>query len=192
MKTEELFLEVSTISKNNFDFINQKLFSLKNNQLTWKPNAQTWCILEVLAHLNQYANYYHEVFLNKIETSKFKEPRSQFLSSPLGKSAWKSMKLGAANNIKRKFQSPKNYNPTIHPEMVSNDELTTFEKKLIELFDIIEKSKEVNIQRVKIPISISKFIRLKLGDALLFVVYHNERHLQQIKNLLEHRAFPTN
>ena len=102
------------------------------------------------------------------------------------------MKLGAANNIKRKFQSPKNYNPTLHPEMVSNDELTTFEKKLIELFDIIEKSKEVNIQRVKIPISISKFIRLKLGDALLFVVYHNERHLQQIKNLLEHRAFPTN
>ena len=32
----------------------------------------------------------------------------------------------------------------------------------------------------------------ELGDALLFVVYHNERHLQQIKNLIEHRAFPTN
>jgi hypothetical protein len=83
-------------------------------------------------------------------------------------------------------------NPTIHPETVCDDELNIFEKKQIELIDIIEKAKEVNIQRVKIPISISKFVRLKLGDALLFVVYHNERHLQQIKNLIEHRAFPTN
>jgi hypothetical protein len=102
------------------------------------------------------------------------------------------MKLGAANNVKRKFQSPKNYNPIVHPEIVSDNELIIFEKKQLELIDIIEKSKTVNIQRVKIPISISKFIRLKLGDALLFVIYHNERHLQQIKNLLEHRAFPSN
>jgi hypothetical protein len=192
MKTEELFSEVATISKKNFEFIQNKLFKLKVNQLTWKPNPQVWCINEVLAHLNQYAVYYHETFINKIENTKFNEPKSQFISSPLGKSAWKSMKLGAANNIKRKFQSPKNLNPTNHPETVCDDELNIFEKKQIELIDIIEKAKEVNIQRVKIPISISKFVRLKLGDALLFVVYHNERHLQQIKNLIEHRAFPTN
>jgi hypothetical protein len=192
MKTEELFSEVATISKKNFEFIQNKLLKLKVNQLTWKPNPQVWCINEVLAHLNQYAVYYHETFINKIENTKFNDPKSQFISSPLGKSAWKSMKLGAANNIKRKFQSPKNFNPSIHPNTVSDDELNIFEKKQIELINIIEKAKEVNIQRVKIPISISKFVRLKLGDALLFVVYHNERHLQQIKNLIEHRAFPTN
>jgi hypothetical protein len=191
MKTEELFYEVTTISKKNFEFIQNKLSKLEVNQLTWKPNPQSWCINEVLAHLNQYAVYYHETFLSKIENTKFTEPKSQFISSPLGKSAWKSMKLGTANNIKRKFQSPKLYNPTIHPEMVHQDELIIFQKKQIELIDIIEKAKSVNIQRVKIPISISKFIRLKLGDALLFVIYHNERHIQQIKNLIEHRAFPT-
>jgi hypothetical protein len=191
MKTEELFSEVTTISKKNFDFVRNKLSNLKSNQLSWKPNSQTWSVNEILAHLNQYANYYHDVFLNKIENTKFSEAKSQFISSPLGKSAWKSMKLGTANNIKRKFQSPKNYNPTIHPEIVSINELSVFEKKQFELLDIIEKAKNVNIQRVKIPISISKFIRLKLGDALLFVVYHNERHLQQIKNLIDHRAFPT-
>lgn len=192
MKTEELFSEISTISKKNLDFLQGKLFSLKTSQLSWKPNPQTWSVIEVLAHLNQYASYYHDVFISKIENTKFTEPKSQFISSPLGKSAWKSMKLGAANNIKRKFQSPKNYNPILHPELIENNELKKFENKQIELINIIEKAKKVNIQRVKIPISISKFIRLKLGDALLFVVYHNERHLQQIKNLLEHRAFPTN
>jgi hypothetical protein len=46
------------------------------------------------------------------------------------------------------------------------------------------------LRRVKIPISISKIIRLRLGDALLFVTYHNERHFQQIANLMAMRDFP--
>jgi hypothetical protein len=192
MTTDELFTEISTITKNNFQFFQSSIKKLKDNQLNWKPNSQSWSIVEVLAHLNQYASYYHTVFNSKIENTKFKEPKAQFISSPLGKSAWKSMKLGGANNVKRKFQSPKLYNPTLHPELVNHDANLNFEKHQLELIDIIEKAKTVNIQRVKIPISISKFIRLKLGDALLFVVYHNERHIQQIKNLIEHRAFPTN
>jgi hypothetical protein len=51
------------------------------------------------------------------------------------------------------------------------------------VFDVIKGSKIANI-------SISKIIRLRLGDALLFVVYHNERHVQQAKNLLKHPKFP--
>jgi hypothetical protein len=191
MRTDELFSEITFISQKNFNFILEKISKLNRNQLCWKPNSITWSINEILAHLNQYAYYYHTAFINKIETTKFNEPKSQFISSPLGKSAWKSMKLGTANNIKRKFQSPKLYNPIIHPEIVHQDELFIFQKNQIELIDIIEKAKTVNIQRVKIPISISKFIRLKLGDALLFVIYHNERHIEQIKKLIEHRAFPT-
>jgi hypothetical protein len=192
MTTDELFTEISLITKSNYDFVQNKLNKLKDSQLNWKPNNQSWSINEVLFHLNQYAHYYQDVFISKIESTKFTEPKSQFISSPLGKSAWKSMKLGVANNIKRKFQSPKNYNPTLQPQLVRPNEISIFEKYQLDLFEIIEKARKVNIQRVKIPISISKFIRLKLGDALLFVIYHNERHLQQIKNLIEHRAFPTN
>ncbi len=192
MTTDELFTEISLITKSNYDFVQNKLNKLKDSQLNWKPNNQSWSINEVLFHLNQYAHYYQDVFISKIESTKFTEPKSQFISSPLGKSAWKSMKLGVANNIKRKFQSPKNYNPTLQPQLVRPNEISIFEKYQLDLFEIIEKARNVNIQRVKIPISISKFIRLKLGDALLFVIYHNERHLQQIKNLIEHRAFPTN
>lgn len=192
MTTDELFKEISLITKSNYDFIQNKLNKLKDSQLNWKPNNQSWSINEILFHLNQYAHYYQNVFISKIESTKFTEPKSQFISSPLGKSAWKSMKLGVANNIKRKFQSPKNYNPTLQPQLVRPNEISIFEKYQLDLFEIIEKARKVNIQRVKIPISISKFIRLKLGDALLFVIYHNERHLQQIKNLIEHRAFPTN
>ena len=59
-----------------------------------------------------------------------------------------------------------------------------------ELLDIIEKAQTVNMRRVKIPISISKIVRLRLGDALLFVAYHNQRHVQQVLNLKNNPNFP--
>jgi hypothetical protein len=59
-----------------------------------------------------------------------------------------------------------------------------------ELLEVIDKAATVNIRKVKVPISISKLIRLRLGDALLFVAYHNERHLQQAINLTKLAQFP--
>ncbi|MFN5911333.1 MAG: DinB family protein, partial [Bacteroidota bacterium] len=55
---------------------------------------------------------------------------------------------------------------------------------------IFELARSVNIRKAKIPISISKIIRFRLGDAFLYVVYHNERHLQQAINILDHPRFP--
>jgi hypothetical protein len=100
------------------------------------------------------------------------------------------MQLGVAKNIKRKFNSPRNYNPSVNKSLLNDDTVPFFIHSQKELMDIIDKAKFVNIQRVKVPISISKFIRLRLGDALLFVIYHNERHVYQALNLLQHRAFP--
>jgi hypothetical protein len=100
------------------------------------------------------------------------------------------MKLGNARNVKRKFKAPRSYNPTYHPELVGKSELHTFEVGQNELLSIFEAARAVNIRKAKIPISISKIIRLRLGDAFLFVVYHNERHVQQALNLIDHPKFP--
>jgi len=100
------------------------------------------------------------------------------------------MKLGRLNNVKRKFNAPKGNNPSLDSNIVSDQEIESFITQQEELLTIIGKSENVNLKRVKIPISISKIVRLRLGDALLFVVYHNQRHIQQIKNLITSRNFP--
>jgi DNA integrity scanning protein DisA with diadenylate cyclase activity len=190
MKTAELFLECETITQNNLTFFETKLLKLSENQLHWKPSENTWNILEICAHLNEYAAFYHPAFTKKIASTRFREPRVNFISSPLGKSAWKSMKLGQLKNIKRKFNAARNYNPIFNKELVKGDDTSIFVSFQDELLRILESAKQINIQRAKVPISISKFIRLRIGDAFLFVIYHNERHIQQISNLLAHRAFP--
>lgn len=190
MSTQWVFSEVRTITERNLQVLKQKVAVLSENQLRWKPNEHTWSLLEIAAHLNEYARFYHDAFNRRIEKTRFREPKENFVSSPLGRSAWISMKLGNAKNVKRKFNAPKGYNPATTPELVTGGDVNTLIKGQQELLTILDAAAEVNIRKVKVPISISKIVRLRLGDALLFVAYHNERHVQQALNLMKHPQFP--
>ncbi|MGM0479582.1 MAG: DinB family protein [Bacteroidota bacterium] len=188
--TEELIAHLQKITDDNKQFVKKKCVHLGEEQLNWRPKVGSWNILEVLSHLNAYSVYYHEHFREKIARTKFKNVKEHFVSSPLGKSAWKSMKLGRANNIKRKFKAPKSYNPSHDSAIINEDAADVFIENQQQLKEILESAKNVNLKKVKIPISISKIARLRLGDALMFIIYHNERHVQQIKNIMTHSNFP--
>lgn len=193
MTRKELFDIVTGLTQENIEKVNKAVKKLSPNQLNWIPNPGVWSVAQVLAHLNEYGSYYHPTITKRLEVTRFTtNTKEAFISSPLGRSAWKSMKLGKANNVKRKFNSPKEYDPVLHPSIVKGNDFETFIGQQNEFLAIVEKSKDVNIRRVKVPISISKIIRLRLGDALLFITYHNQRHVQQIINLTSSVNFPKN
>lgn len=100
------------------------------------------------------------------------------------------MKLGNARNVKRKFNAPGEYNPSVNPSLVNGEEVKTLLNGQNEFLGIIEKSVAVSLKKVKVPISISKLVRLRLGDALLFVAYHNDRHMEQALKLTKNPQFP--
>ncbi len=190
MTTKQLIEDVRLITMNNLELIRKKISFLNEDQKSWKINQSSWSINEIFAHMNDYAKFYHSTFLERIEKTRFREPNSIFMSSPLGRSAWKSMKLGNAKNVKRKFKSPRANNPSIDISLLTGNEVSDFEKGQVELLSIIDKATTVNLRKVKVPISISKLIRFRLGDALMFVIFHNERHIQQVINVMEHPKFP--
>jgi hypothetical protein len=190
MTTAELIHELKTITNANLEVLKSRFLHLSEEQKKWKLVDNSWNVSEIFAHLNQFAKYYHETFKSKINKTRFRTPSDVFISSPLGRSAWKSMKLGNANNVKRKFKSQRINNPLFEKNLISGNDLEDFKRNLEELNLIIDSSTSVNLRKVKIPISISTIIRLKLGDALLFVAYHNQRHLQQALNLVNHPNFP--
>ena len=53
-----------------------------------------------------------------------------------------------------------------------------------QFLQLLERARKVNIGKVKTGTSLSRMIRLKLGDTLRFVAYHNERHIRQAQNLI--------
>lgn len=191
MITETLISELKKVTLDNMRQAQQLFAQLTDNQKKWHKDSESWSIDEIFAHLNEFARYYHPIFHSKIKNTRFKEPKDIFISSPLGRSAWKAMKLGNAKNIKRKFKTQRSYNPAILKELVSNQAIQLFESNQNELLRIIDSAAHVNLRKVRIPVSMSKLIRLRLGDALLYVTYHNERHVYQAIALLNHPQFPT-
>lgn len=192
MTTRELIDEIRAITVQNLEVVHTKIIHLSENQKSWKINNASWSINEIFAHINEYSKFYHSTFLDRIAKTRFREPSASFISSPLGRSAWLSMKLGNARNVKRKFKSLKMNNPSIDITLLTGNEIADFEKSQNEFLEIIDKAEIVNLRKVKVPISIAKIIRFRLGDALLFVTYHNERHIQQVLNVMHHPKFPKN
>lgn len=190
MTGNELIDGLQIISEENKTFVSKKLAHLSDEQLNWKPSSSVWSLNEIFAHLNEYASFYHTSFEKVIEKTRFRKPTLNFTSSPLGAAAWKSMKLGKAKNVKRKFKALAAYNPSSNPTLVTGKDKDTFLVAQDELHRILELARTINIRKAKTGLSISKIIKFRLGDAMCFVVYHNQRHIQQAKNLLEHPKFP--
>ncbi|MDA7803383.1 DinB family protein [Crocinitomix sp.] len=61
------------------------------------------------------------------------------------------------------------------------DQFLTDQEQLLELLDA---ASALNLTKIKTAISISKLIKLRLGDTFRVVVYHNQRHLEQAKRAI--------
>jgi len=190
MTGEEVINDLKKLTAENCTLVEKKMKHLSEDQLNWKPSADSWSLNEVFAHLNEYARFYHAAFQEKIVSTKFRTPSQNFMSSPLGRAAWKSMKLGNAKNVKRKFRAISSYNPSVTAGIVKGNDCQLFIDRQYDLLEILESAKSINIRKVKTPISLSKIIKFRIGDAFYFVIYHNERHIQQALNVLNNANFP--
>ena len=52
------------------------------------------------------------------------------------------------------------------------------------LLQLLEAAAKVDLNKVRIPISISKLIKLRLGDTFNFTVAHQNRHVLQAQRAL--------
>jgi len=147
--------------------------------LTWRATPSSWNILECLEHLNRYADFYLPEIEAKIKTSTTQsEPefKSGFLGGYFAKSMLPKEKLNKMGTAKDK--NPLN-------SQLDKSVIDTFLHQQTQWLELIEQSKQVSLNKVKIPITISTVIKLKLGDQFQFLNNHTIRHLHQIDNIQE-------
>ncbi len=155
------------------------LQNLSADELTARPTDGGWNIMEILDHLNSYGNYYLPLIKLAIEKS-LGEKSLHYKSGFLGDYFVRMInpETGAKKMRAAKRHLPqKSGNPElIVQEFIRQEEL---------LLQYVFKCKTINLSSTRIPISITKVIRLKLGDILLFLINHIDRHLSQINMVLE-------
>lgn len=142
-------------------------------KLNHKTNPEKWSVLECIAHLNLYGDYYNPEIRKSIKTSSTK-PAKLYKAGFLGNYFTNSM-LPKTKLIKMKTFKDKNpVGSKLGLEVIQK--FIAQQKEFIELLTL---SNKVNISKTRTAISISKILKLKLGDTFRFNAAHNERHIQQ-------------
>ena len=159
----------------------QNLFgSLTNEELNWKPNPEAWSIAQNIDHLIIINQSYFPP-LSDMRSGNYKLPfiaSIGFLVSFFGKTILASVKP----DRKKKIKTFPIWEPTTGN--ISNGILEKFSNHQTELKREIEASEELVKKKAIIASPANKNIVYKLETAFEIIVTHEQRHLEQSKEVL--------
>ncbi|UXX79601.1 DinB family protein [Reichenbachiella carrageenanivorans] len=159
----------------------ERLAALSQKELKQKPSPQEWSVLECIEHLNIADAHYISQFDRKLQIAPESE-ESTFKPGWMGDYFVKSIKPRADGTIPSPMKTLKKFQPEID---VHYDTLSKFIEDQDEIIAALEKSKKLDLNKIKITSAIGSIVTFKLGDAFRFLIGHNQRHMIQAKRALE-------
>lgn len=171
-KSETLIRDLSEMTRNHLERITA-LRALSEQELNHRSAPDRWSALECIEHLARYEDFYLPELDKRIKAKKH-SASTEFTSGWLGEYFAKSMMPKEKLNKMKTFT---NMNP--QGSALDKGTLDRFEHQLREMLTRLQDARKVNLNRTKTSISISNFIKLRLGDTFRVVIYHNERHMLQ-------------
>jgi len=155
--------------------------SLTSEQLNWKPNSNSWSIAQNLDHLIVVNETYYPV-LASLKAGTYKTPfiaKIGFIASFLGKTVLNAVQP----ERKKKMKTFPIWEPT--SSNIIGDILNRFQNHQNELIQRIEGATEFVEKGVVISSPANKNIVYKLETAFDIIVSHEQRHLEQAKEILQ-------
>lgn len=149
---------------------------IPHSRFALKPFANAWSANECLQHLNSYGRYYLPAIQRALEKTTSITSQN-FTSGWLGNYFTNLMMPKANGLLASKMKSPKDHAPTNIID--SNRVIAEFIDQQEILLKLLRDSKQIDLNKVKVSISIAPFIKLKLGDVFMFLIAHLIRHSQQ-------------
>ncbi|WP_207436152.1 DinB family protein [Sabulibacter ruber] len=150
---------------------------LDSSALNFKPHATGWSILECLEHLNRYSRFYlpHvEIALSATATPLTPQ---EVRYSWIGK---KSLEVVNPNGTK-KHKTLKHMNP--HNSHLTEGVIDEFLQHQDKLLQLLATAAKADLNKKAIPVEFFRLLKMRLGEALEFLVLHQQRHLQQAQGV---------
>ena len=145
------------------------------------PAPGKWSVVQIIEHLNTYGRYYLPKIRRGIGNTNFK-PGTDFTAGWLGNYFTNSILPGKNGMIKNKMKAFKNHRPPT--ELDSHTVLNEFLKQEEDLLVLLQRARTTSLEKIRIPVSIAPFIKIKLGDTFRFLIAHHQRHFVQISNTM--------
>jgi hypothetical protein len=146
------------------------------------PEAEgKWNMLECIEHMSLATEVYTKNISDKIKSGGLPPASKTF------KGHWKGRMFARMNAPKPggeipmklktfKFMEPKN-------QLKETEVINRFISIHREIIDLIEQSRSVNIDKVKVATALGPMVKLRLGEAYRFILAHTQRHLVQLKRI---------
>ncbi len=178
---QQLHNDVSSL----LNVLNTRIMPQPHAALLQPPAPGSWSVIQCLDHLNSYGRYY----LPHLKAALDKGAHRGFPAAVKFKSSWignyftNLMQPKPDGALKSKMQAPKDHRPVPQPDAAKV--LAEFTAQQEQLLRLLERARQTDIGRVRVPISITKLIKLSAGDTFRFLVAHEQRHmLQALRALL--------
>jgi hypothetical protein len=154
---------------------------LSHVQLNWKPDPETWSIAQNVEHLIVINESYFPI-IDSVRQGTYKSPftaKTGVMPWLFGKMLYKAVQPDRKMKVKTfpMWEPAKSDIPT--------DILDRFRKHQSELKNIIKSSENLVKRGAIISSPANKYIVFRLGKAFEIMVTHEERHLEQSKELYE-------
>jgi hypothetical protein len=155
--------------------------SLTSHQLQWKQHDQRWNILECLEHLNLYGDFYLKTLEATILRASVVDEDKDYNPGWLGGFSAKSMLPKESGKLLYKMDTFKDKNPI---ELgLPAAPIDRFVKQQEHFHHLLDEAARIDLNKNRTPTTLPG-MRFKLGDTLRFVIYHQERHVQQAQKTL--------
>ena len=183
--SHQIINHCTKVTEANIEKASRAFSHLSDNQLNWKQHPDSWSVGECISHLINTNNLY----LTKIEknlalSSSASEKEFLYKQSFMGKLIAK----GVDPATLRKTKTFKVFFPDMSDVQINIiDEYVKSSEKLIELAG---KMKHIDLQKIKLSSPVNIFIRLNVGDPLIIIPKHDERHLNQAGRVMSQKEFP--
>lgn len=164
--------------------VNDEFVSLDKESLNRKPSPDKWSIAECFQHLNLTMEYYVPQMLDAVQNKdQFPQSSNSFKQSLFGKLAVRSMMPQPEKGIQYKMKTFKSLDPANSDlDIETVQHFLNFQDHMLQVIDGL---RDMSLSKPKIVTIIGPLLKMRIGDALHFMVAHNQRHIVQAQNVLK-------
>ena len=158
------------------------------NKLVYSTEAGKWSVVQVLEHLNAYNRHYLPTIEREL-ASVTHDTNAWFNSGFWGEKFTKMMTPSTVYEVKNKMKTQKrmSFPNSLNIETV----LKEFVAGQDRLLQLLERAKGKDLAKIHIPITLTKLIKLRLGDTFRFLIAHEQRHMIQARNAIKDAGVAT-
>ncbi len=181
MERAQLLHQLREDTQNILQTVESQFVPLTYDQLSARPSPNRWSVLECLEHLNIADAHYLYQFSQKLPKAIPNDQAVQFRPGWLGSYFVKMIKPKPDGTIPSPMKTISKFVPMV---TTHKDTMERFLADQRSLLNVLDQCAVLDLNKVKITSAIGPIVTFKLGDALRFLIGHNQRHILQAQNVL--------